>query len=423
MKVLVWTQYFWPETFLINKLVSELYEQGIEVTVVTGKPNYPEGSLFSGYTAWGVQYESYSDVEIIRLPLAPRGKNSARKLFLNYLSFIFSGYIIAPWILRGKHFDAVFVYAPSPLLQTLPAIFISWLKGVPLIVWVQDIWPDALQATGFIKNTWLLKMVEWAVRYIYRYSDLLLIQSEAFRESVQSLISDKRKIHFFPNFAEDLLEKSSLENISPGKKILANINAIQTDFSIVFAGNIGSAQSCETIVQAAELLQQYSHIRFYLVGSGSRSETIMQTINARGLSNVVMTGRLPPENMPAIFSAADVLLLTLKDDPALYATIPSKMQSYMSAAKPIIACLNGEAARLVIAADAGVSCLAEAHEELAAAVLQLYELPVDERARLGGNARQYYEKHFHLTEKLNELIDHFRILTRKYKFNGFIDRK
>lgn len=423
MKLLVWTQYFWPENFLINKLVTELNEQGVEVTVITGKPNYPDGDIFSGYKASGVQYERYCGVDVVRLPLVPRGKNSARKLLLNYLSFIFSGYFFAPWALRGEKFDAVFVYAPSPLLQALPAIFVSWLKHAPLIVWVQDTWPEALQATGFIKNSWLLKFVELLVRYIYRFSDSILIQSKAFQNSVQALVKDKKKVRFFPNFSEDLIEKLSLGKQGPENSEPAIVKAIQSCFSIVFAGNIGSAQSCETIVQAAELLSDYPDIVFYLVGSGSRSDSIRQDIQARGLSNVVMTGRLPPEDIPAIYSAAEILLVTLKDNPALYATIPSKMQSYMSAAKPILASLNGEAARLVVAADAGFSCPAEAYEDLAATVLQLYELSSDERAQLGKNARHYYEQHFHLTEKLDELIEHIKELRGNLKTNDFIDRK
>ena len=137
MKVLIWSQYFWPENFLINKLAVDLNAQGMEVTVVTGKPNYPDGQVYPGYAASDIQREEYLGVEVIRIPLHPRGKGSSKGLLLNYLSFIFSGYFFAPIALRGRKFDAVFVYAPSPLLQALPAIFVAWLKDAPMMLWVQ----------------------------------------------------------------------------------------------------------------------------------------------------------------------------------------------------------------------------------------------------------------------------------------------
>ncbi len=406
MKLLIWSQYFWPENFLINKLAINLRDQGIEVTVLTGKPNYPAGKIFSGYKSLGIQQEDYCGIEVIRLPLFARGKGSSLRLFLNYLSFILSCYIFAPWVLRGKKFDAIFVYAPSPLLQALPAIFIACLKKARLLVWVQDVWPQALQATGFIKNSCLLRLVEWMVRYIYRYSDSILIQSEAFRPLIEKLVSDKNKIRFFPNSATDLADivtSSSLE--------CPIATEIAQHFSIVFAGNLGKAQACETILAAAELLREQTPIKFYLVGNGSQFDFIEELINTKKIINVVLTGQLPFEKMPAIFSAASVLLVSLKNNPGLAQTIPSKLQSYLSAGKPIIASLNGEAARLVIEAQAGIACSAENVEDLVKAVLKLYEIPSDERRQLGRNARHYFKTHFHETQQVAQLMQFFKKTT------------
>lgn len=408
MKLLIWSQYFWPENFLINKLAVDLCARGMEVTVVTGKPNYPDGQIFPGYAASGIQREEYWGVEVMRIPLYPRGKGSSKGLLLNYLSFILSGYLFAPIALRGRKFDAVFVYAPSPLLQALPAIFVAWLKNARMIVWVQDIWPEALQATGFIKNRLLLRLVEGAVRYIYRYSDSILIQSEAFRTPVERLVSHKSKIRFFPNSAGDLSEPVAMSEHRC--KVAAEI---QQHFSVVFAGNIGTAQSCETIVAAAELLLGYSAIKFYLMGSGSRSDAIALEVKSKNLTNVIFTGRLSHEEMPAVYSAASVLLVSLKNEPALSATIPSKLQSYLSAGKPIVASLNGEAARLVIEAQAGFACPAESSDALAEAVLKLYEMSPDERDQLGMNARHYFKTHFHEVERVSELVDHLRTLVEQ----------
>ena len=408
MKILIWSQYFWPENFLINKLTSELCERGVEVTVITGKPNYPDGKILKSYKAWGIQREEYCGTEVIRIPIYPRGKNSLVGLFLNYMSFILMGYLLVPFLLRKRKFDAVFVYAPSPLLQALPAIWIAWLKNMPLFLWVQDLWPEALQSTGFFKNRWLLKLVEWFVRYIYRHSDSILIQSEAFRNPVQSLVSNKNKIRFFPNFSEDLSAK-----ILPKIYSEAIFTSIHNHFSVVFAGNVGTVQSCETIVGAAELLQNYSKIKFYIVGTGSRFFKLEQEVKNKNLSNVVMVGHLPPEQMPVLFSVSSVLLLTLCDDSNLSMTIPSKLQHYLSAKKPIISSSNGESARLVIEANAGIACPAENNDALAQAVLKLFGMTSDELVQLGSNAYAYFKKNFQLKTQVDELLHHLRSVIEK----------
>lgn len=402
MRVLIWTQYFWPENFHINSVARSLKSQGIEVTVLTGKPNYPDGNIFDGYKAAGIVMEEYSEINVIRIPLISRGKNSGKRMVLNYLSFIISGYLCAPYALRGKKFDVVFVYAPSPLLQALPAIYLSWLKRTPLVLWVQDVWPDALVATGFIKSRWILDVVGLAVSYIYRFSDSILIQSEGFRACVERWTGKKEHIRYFPNSAED----TSPELIRSIAKIQF-AKEIATNFSVVFAGNIGAAQSCETIIEAAKLLESVPAIKFYLVGGGSMAYSINQSILDARLKNVVMTGQMPAEDMSAVFESVAVLLLTLRDESALSLTIPSKLQSYLAAGKPIIASCNGESASVVTKANAGLTCPAGDAFALADAVMKLFQMTPEERLRLGENGRTYFEAHYRLQKNMTWLVRHF----------------
>lgn len=410
MRVLIWTQYFWPEYFHINAVARSLKARGIEVTVLTGKPNYPEGKIFDGYRAMGIQKEEYSGIEVIRIPLRQRGKNSGKGMALNYLSFILSGYLFAPYALRGKKFDAVFVYAPSPLLQALPAVFISWLKRAPLVLWVQDIWPDALVATGFIKNRWILGIVGLAVRYIYCFSDSILIQSEGFRASVERWTSKKERIRFFSNSAEETSPylTKPIVNVQLAEEVAAS-------FSVVFAGNIGTAQSCETIIEAAKLLQSVPAIKFYLVGSGSMADSVSERIVDGRLKNVAMTGQVPAEDMSSIFASASVLLLTLRDDAALSSTIPSKLQSYLAAGKPVIASCNGVAASVVTRANAGLACSAGDASALADAVLKLFHMTPEERVRLGENGRAHFEAHYCLQSRVTELVTHFDDVVARHR--------
>ncbi len=402
MKVLLWSQYFWPENFRINELAAALQASGVQVTVLTGKPNYPQGDIFSGYRSIGIRREQYAGAEVVRVPLVPRGSGSPLRLAINYLSFIVSGYVLAPFALRGQECDVLFVYAPSPLLQALPAIFLARLKRVPLVLWVQDLWPESLSATGFVRNRWALTVVEAVVRHIYRHADSILIQSEAFREPVARLAGDPRKIRYYPNTAEAVLDGSASVRDS------GLVSELRRGFSVVFAGNVGAAQSMETILAAAERLGPHSDIRFFVVGSGSREAWLRQEIVYRRLNNILLPGRLPPADMPAVFAAASALLVTLGDAPALALTIPSKLQAYLAAGRPVIASLNGEGARIIREAQAGFACPAEDGEGLAAAVLRLYGLTPDERSRLGENGRRYFSEHFEPKRRVRELIEHFK---------------
>ena len=403
MRVLIWTQYFWPENFHINAVARSLQNKGVQVTVLTGKPNYPAGMFFPGYKGPGIQRERYDGIEVIRIPIKERGQGSTKGLVFNYLSFIISGYLFAPFALRGKRFNVVFVYAPSPLLQALPAFFVAWLKHAPTILWVQDIWPEALQATGFVNNKWLLGMVGVVVRYIYRFSNSILISSEGFRKSIERLGKNKGKIRFYPNSAED----TSTLGLASGTPNLTVANAVAQNFSIVFAGNIGTAQSCETIIEAATLLQGTQDIKFYLVGDGRIAKSITKNVTNNGLQNVIMTGRVAPEDMASIYASASVLLLSLRDEPALSATLPSKLQSYLAAGKPIIACSNGESAAVVTEANAGLTCPAGDAKALACAVLRLYEMTPKNRAYYGINGHKYFMTHYRLPDRVAELVTHF----------------
>ena len=201
MKFLIVTQYFWPETFVINDLAIQLTKFGHSVTVLTGKPNYPEGRIFDGYDSPGIQHEKMPEgVLIHRVPLRPRGPGGAKNLLLNYLSFLFSGLLRFPRLIRGQSYDVIFFFAPSPMTSALTAIPLKYMTKAHFAVWVQDLWPDSLSATGYVSNRAILFLIKQLIRLIYRTADTLLIQSQAFFPAVAPL-ADKRKIVYFPNFS------------------------------------------------------------------------------------------------------------------------------------------------------------------------------------------------------------------------------
>lgn len=404
MRILIVSQYFWPESFRINEVCHALKMRGHEIEVITGKPNYPEGKFFSGHSAWGLTKQLWKDIPIYRLPILARGSKSAIRLALNYCSFVISGLIFAPWVVRKEKYDVIFVYAPSPIFQVIPASFLAWLKGVPVVVWVQDLWPESAQATGYVKATFLLKLLEKFVRSTYSHTDLLLVQSKAFTESVTRL-APGIPVAYYPNSVEK-------DFYSPQVITAPHIESLQSGFTVLFAGNVGEAQSMETIVAAAEQLQKFTDIKIVILGSGSKVDWIKRQVSNKKLTNLYLEGRFPVETMPVLMRQASVLLVSLTNQPIFELTIPNKIQAYFAVGKPVIANLNGEGARMVVEARAGIAVRAEDCDGLAQAILRLYQMPQSELEQMGINGRAYFKQHFDEEMLTTQLIAHFEKIIR-----------
>ena len=335
MKILVVSQYFWPESFRINDLVLGLKERGHDIAVLTGKPNYPAGVFSQGYSFFSRSKELFQDVPVYRVPLIPRGKGQRWRLALNYFSFVFFASVFGPFRCRGR-FDLIFVYEPSPITVCLPAIVLKWLKRVPLVLWVQDLWPESLSATGAVQSPFILNWVTRLVRFIYRQCAMILVQSEGFISRVLALEVEPGRVHYFPNWAETLYQP-----LHPGENAHERTQ-MPNGFRVMFAGNIGTAQSFETILAAAEKLKHHQDIHWVILGDGHRKNWVAQQINTLGLKDTVhLLGHRPVETMPRYFALADAMLVTMLRDPVFALTVPSKVQSYLACAKPIISAADG----------------------------------------------------------------------------------
>jgi glycosyltransferase involved in cell wall biosynthesis len=385
MRVLILSQYFWPETFRITEVAQSLREAGCEVTVLTGQPNYPDGVVFEGYDAFGIGREEHAGCEVYRVPLAPRGRAGALRLAFNYLSFVFCAGVLGPFLLRRRKFDVIFVYGISPILQAVPGLVLRRTTGAALVVWVQDLWPQSLEVTGFLRNRRALGLVASVVRWIYRRSDLLLVQSQGFVAEVAAMAGDT-PVEYHPNPGE--LAFSAPPAATPPALVL------QPGFNIVFAGNLGTVQALDTVLAAAALLSDLADTRFVLIGAGSRQLWLQERVKQLGLTNVQMAGRFAPEQMPGILAQASALLVSLVRSPIMSQTIPSKVQAYLAAGRPVIASLDGEGARVIMEAGAGIACPAEDAEALAAAVRELQRTSTGELELMSQNARAYYEANF-----------------------------
>lgn len=404
MKVLIVSQHYWPESFRINEVVESLQEAGCDVTVLSGQPNYPRGEVFPGYRAsgWGVERHP-AGYDIYRVPLMPRGPGGAVRLVGNYLSFVFGASLLGAWQLRRQRFDVIFVYAVSPILQAIPAIVLRKTCRAALVTWVQDLWPQSLEVTGFVRNRTALSLVERVVRWIYRHNDLLLAQSEAFVHTVRAL-SGNTEVVYHPNPGERAM----------GRKLIGPAAlSLDPGFNVVFAGNLGTVQALETVLDAAEQLRRDSTIRFTLVGDGSRMKWLKEEIERRGLHNVSLPGRYAPDEMPQILAQADALLVSLVRSPIMEQTVPSKVQAYLAAGRPLVASMDGEGARVVQESGAGVACPAEDAAALAQAINALKSATPEARQAMGDAGRIYYGRHFEPAMLARQLVDRFRIAMRQ----------
>lgn len=398
MKILFVSQYFYPEIFKGNDLVFDFVKRGHEVTVLTGKPNYPSGIFFEGYSFFGKSEEIIQGAKVIRTPIYPRKNGTAIHLVLNYLSFIFFSYFTCLFRVKGK-FDIVFVQQLSPVTMALPGLWIKKRHNTPLYLWVLDLWPESILAASNFTNGLVIKGIEKVVQNIYRKSDTILVSSECFKESILEKLNDKTKqIIYFPNWAEDVFTQEQ-------KKVLISTD-LPLGFNIMFAGNVGESQDFETILRTAELTKTES-INWVIVGDGRKITWIKNEIKIRNIKNVYLLGRHSLESMPYFFKRADVMLVSLKDEPIFALTVPAKIQAYMASGKIILGALNGEGKKIINESNCGFAVSAGDHILLARKAIELKNMESKIKQRMQYNSLTYYEMNFSKTMLFDKLENLF----------------
>ena len=398
MRILVISQYFWPEVFRINDLCTELVKRKHQVTVLTGKPNYPDGIVFPQYRKNPSDFISFEGTDIVRVPMISRGRGNSFQLLMNYLSFVFFASIWG-WVkLRKSEFDIIFVFEPSPVTVGLPAVFLKKMKAVPVVFWALDLWPETLEAIGVVKSKFLLNQIGKIVSFIYNRCDLVLGQSRAFLDGIALYCNDREKIKYFPSWAEDIFSNSACRTIN-------EIVKFEGYFKVLFAGNVGEAQDFPAIIAAAEALKvREARVKIFIVGDGRMFSALQQQVRDKGLEHYLyLLGRHPLESMPEFYASADALLLSLKQNPIFSMTIPGKLQSYMMAGKPVLAMLDGEGARIVDDSASGYSCRSGNSISLADNILAMSQLDNTQLQQLGSNAKDYAQREFGRDRLISQL--------------------
>ena len=397
MNILIISQYFWPENFRINDLAVELSRRGHNITILTGYPNYPDGTIYAEFKSHPKKFDRLESAKIIRVPIIPRG-NKKYTLFFNYLSYLICSCVFGSIKLRGKSFDKILVYQVSPITVGLTAILLSKFKKAPIYFWVLDQWPETLISMGIIKSRMTIYFFSSMTNFIYQNCAAILGQSESFLKNIENYKISKNKLHYFPNWAEDIFASVTSANCAP--EILRKKN----DFVILFAGNVGKAQGFDAVIEAARITEnQEKNIKWVIIGKGRDWSRIKKKIENLKLSSVEMLGQFPIERMREFYAAADAMLICLKSDPLFSLTIPGKLQTYLMSRKPILGMIDGEAKNLIDRAEAGLSTTAENHIGLANNALKMANLSKFERDKMGQNGRNYCIKNFNRKKVIDSL--------------------
>ena len=365
-RILLVTQNFYPEFFKSNDIASDLVEKGFEVNVLTGIPNYPEGVFPKGYGVFRRRVDVYNGARVYRAYQIPRGKKATSiRLSINYLSFVFtSTFWVLFFFVFKRRYDAIIVHQTSPVTQAWPAILLGKIKRIPIYTWVLDIWPDSVLSTINSDNKLIKKPLDWFTDLMYRSSSKILISSPGFKDLVNRNADYSDKIVYFPNWSEDIASMP-----------LQTIPSLPKGFTIMMAGNIADGQGVSDVVLAIEELKKYPDINWVFVGGGALLQWLKDYIAEHSLGTVYVLGRYPFVCMSAFYSVADVMLLTLKRSicPHLNATIPARVQSYLSAGKPIVGMAGDGVQALVNNHQCGLISPSGDYKSLAKNILRLYQ--------------------------------------------------
>ncbi|OJG49868.1 glycosyl transferase group 1 [Enterococcus gallinarum] len=397
-KILVVSQYFFPEQFRINDICNSWIERGYDVTVLTGIPNYPQGDFFEGYGFNKRRNENLNGINIIRIPIIPR-KKSSMTMALNYLSFVISGWF---WKLFNKeNFDMVFIYEVSPMTQALPAVWIAKKLKIPCYIYVMDLWPENFEIITGISSPLVITPLNKMVDYIYKNCNKIFTASESFKKNIQSRGVDPEKVFFWPQYAEEFYHTRATKS----KKII-----VDDKINITFAGNVGMAQGLEILpIIGQRLKKENVNVRFNIVGSGRYLEILINEVTKNALQEYFnFLEPVPPTEISEIFSASDFSFVSLQENEIFSMTIPAKLQSSMACGKPILLSASGESKDIVIKAECGYASDAGDVNHLIENIKKIVKLDKKQIEKLGNNSRNYFENNFE-KEKLLDSMDSFLV--------------
>tara|TARA_B110000977_G_scaffold21051_1_gene25158 strand:+ start:21838 stop:23079 length:1242 start_codon:yes stop_codon:yes gene_type:complete len=405
-RILLVSQYFWPESFRVNELVLELKNRGYTVEVLTSTPNYPQGRVFPDFIANPDKYSDYCGVKVHRVRQFSR-RNNKLSLALNYLSFVISACFYSLFKLRKRKFDLIFGVQLSPIFSMIPAILCQKLLRKPLHIWVLDIWPDSIVGGG-IKSNFIFFLLKKLCKLIYSTADILFLSSSGFKYKLHEMGVVSPKLIYFPQWIEAEYIGEPQFGSSQDKEVQQIMSRWEGKTIFTFTGNVGEAQDFPSVIKGLKKSYRIKDIIFLVIGDGRYKDELIKSIQSEDLdSTVFCLGTYPTDYMPLFYYYSSFLIVSLRDTSIFAYTLPGKVQSYMSSGKPIIGMVNGEAARVINDSGCGYTVASGDHNAFAGIIDICCSLDKMERLKLGSMGKKYAYENFRLEPLINKAEGYF----------------
>lgn len=385
--ILVVCQYYYPENFQITPICEALADDGYKVTVLTGLPNYPVG-IVPGEYRHGHREEYRNGVHIVRCYEAGR-KNGPVCLAVNYVSFAATAWKKAGEI--KETYDIVFCYQLSPILMGLPARRYARKHKVPFLLYCCDIWPESVKLYVRNERNVIFKAAKIISKMVYSFADQIVVQSTSFIDYLERTHNiERKKIRYIPAFAEETYVST---DFTPNDETV--------DF--VFLGNLGIAQDLMSVLKAVKAIAYIPNFKVHFVGDGACLDEMKEYVKAARLEKIVIFyGRQPTEDMPMYYQLADACLVSLKADNAIGLTLPTKLQGYMAAGKPVIAMIDGSARDVIQESECGI-CVQPGDTEALSHAMRDFIVNKEKYADCGEKGRAYFKANFAKKRCMREL--------------------
>ncbi len=374
-------------------LVDAFRARGHEVEVLTTFPNYPGGKIYPGYRQKLFQREWINENKVNRVPLIPNHSRSGLMRILSYASFGLSALLGTPFLVKRP--DVIYIYNLITLIPT--ARLLRLLYRSRIVIDVQDLWPESVASSGMMKSRLCLKLLQWICRRQYMQADRLVVLSPGFKRNLVDRGVPENKVDVVYNWCDE----SSITVPLPTAE-MAQRFGFTGRFNIVFAGTMGVMQSLDCVLEAArKLLHSNPNVLFTFIGGGIEIDRL-QSLSA-DLGNVQFLPALPQKEIGNVFSVADALLVHLKDDPIFRITVPSKIQAYLHAGKPILCGVRGDASNLITESQSGINFEPENVDSLVSAVKALCAMSAQELLTMGGSGKRYYQESLSMSQGVAQL--------------------
>lgn len=390
MKIGYITQWFEPErgsAAQASNIARSLVRQGLDVTVLTGFPNYPEGKVYPGYHVQPHQVEERDGMTVHRVPLVPTHRPDALSRIASYGSFAASATVAAPLLLADV--EATLVHL-TPTPPAAAAHMLQRTRGIPFVLHVQDLWPDTVTSSGFLSGG-RARIVEPPLHRfcdrMYRAAHSIAVTSPGMKDKIAARGINPTKIHLAANWADEGAFRPMPADLDERARLGLR------PFTVMYAGNLGEFQALDVLLDVAARTRDLTHVGYAIVGEGVRLESLRSRVADEGLDNVTFVPAQPFDQMSRMLALGDLHFVGLADLPLFGLTLPSKLQATLSVGKPILGSLRGDAAAVIEQSGAG-ACCAPGDIDGLETVVRRYAADPELTREAGRRARTYYEGTF-----------------------------